>query len=127
VCPLATLNGSSGVCFQLGRLALVLHWSHAPSSMRPRFDIFCCFIARVSYGQALWNLESLRPLTQYASGLSTALSSNGNVYIAGGSSHLKDRYQSGSEDVASSNNAVMSRLPERMEAAVNFNSKKGRP
>ena len=95
--------------------------------MRSRFRHLSLFHRARELRQALWNLESLRPLTQYASGWSTALSSKGAVYIAEGASHLEDCYQSGSEDVASSNNAVMSGLPERMEAAVNFNSKKGRP
>src|SRR5215469_3584947 len=51
--------------------------------MDSRFVIFCCFIAPVAYGQALWSLQSLRPLTQYEV-LIPALSSNGDVYITGG-------------------------------------------
>src|SRR5215468_3917728 len=50
--------------------------------MPTRFIVLCCCLVPVTRAQPPWSLQSLRPLTQYTS-LSTALSSNGDVYIAG--------------------------------------------
>ena len=50
--------------------------------MPTRFIVLCCCLAPVTRAQTPWSLQNLRPLTQYTS-LSTALSPNGDVYIAG--------------------------------------------
>ncbi len=51
--------------------------------MRLYLSIAVCCVSLSAGVQSLWNLQSLRPLTQSKGGLYTAVSSNGDVYIAG--------------------------------------------